>query len=128
MDFSSLGRERHYKWRKNKGLCTVSWDSISVKLTTSRIKESTVKVNGVPYAGSKKNEFIQRAEAKFNNDTFWLVAPYKVFDAGVERRLVRVNNDENALLVTYTSGGQPQGIPIFGILMKCTGQKHLKCG
>ena len=83
--FSSLGRERHYKWQKNKGLCTVSWDSISVKLTTSRIKESTVKVNGVPYAGSKKNEFIQRAEAKFNNDTFWLVAPYKC--------LMRVLND-----------------------------------
>ena len=107
--FSRLGRERHYKWQKNKGLCTVSWDSISVKLATSRVNESIVKVNGVLYAGSKKNEFIRTAESKFNNDTFWLVAPYKVFDAGVERRLVRVNDAENALLVTYTSGGSTPG-------------------
>ena len=107
--FSSLGRKRHYKWQKNKGLCTVSWDSISVKLNTSRIKKSTVSVNGLPYVDKRKDEFIRSAEAKFNNDTFWLVAPYKVFDVGVERRLVRVNDNENALLVTYTSGGSTPG-------------------
>ena len=66
-------------------------------------------VNELPYNAEKKEEFIRAAEAKFNNDSFWLVAPYKVFDAGVERRLVKINKDENALLVTYTSGGTTPG-------------------
>ena len=70
----------------------------------------------------KKDEFIRSAEAKFNNDTFWLVAPYKVFDVGVERRLVRVNDNENALLVTYTSGGSTPEIPTYGIWMKTNDQ------
>ena len=66
-------------------------------------------VNQLPYTAGKKEEFIRAAEAKFNNDSFWLVAPYKVFDAGVERRLVKINEGENALLVTYTSGGTTPG-------------------
>ena len=107
--FSSRGLSRHYKWAKNKGRCTVAWDSISVQLNTSNRKKSTVMVNELPYNAGKKEEFIRAAEAKFNNDSFWLVAPYKVFDAGVERRLVKINEDENALLVTYTSGGTTPG-------------------
>ena len=107
--FSSRGLSRHYKWAKNKGRCTVTWDSISVQLNTSNRKKSTVMVNELPYNAEKKEEFIRAAEAKFNNDSFWLVAPYKVFDAGVERRLVKINEDENALLVTYTSGGTTPG-------------------
>ena len=107
--FSSRGLSRKYKWAKKKGVCTVSWDSISVRLNTANSKKSTVMVNERPYTAAKKEEFIRAAKAKFNNDTFWLVAPYKVFDTGVERRLVRINEDENALLVTYTSGGTTPG-------------------
>ena len=45
----------------------------------------------------------------FNNDSFWLVAPYKVFDKGTQRRLVTLENNKKALLVTYTSGGSTPG-------------------
>ena len=107
--FSSRGLSRHYKWSKNKGRCIVAWDSISVELNTSNRKKSRVMVNQLPYPAGKKEELIRAAEAKFNNDSFWLVAPYKVFDAGVERRLVKINEEENALLVTYTSGGTTPG-------------------
>ena len=44
-----------------------------------------------------------------NNDSFCLVAPYKVFDKGTERRLVKSKNNKEALLVTYTSGGSTPG-------------------
>lgn len=107
--FSSRGRGRSYKWYKNQGSCKVLWDSISVNLNIKALNKSSVQVNGLAYTGEKKDDFIRAAEAKFNNDTFWLVAPYKVFDAGVERRLVKQNNGENALLVTYKSGGTTPG-------------------
>ena len=45
----------------------------------------------------------------FNNDSFWLVAPYKIFDEGTERSLVSLEDGSQALLVTYTSGGSTPG-------------------
>ena len=38
-----------------------------------------------------------------------MVAPYKVFDKGVELRLVKTKNQKDALLVTYTIGGTTPG-------------------
>ena len=54
-------------------------------------------------------ELIDKGVKYFNNDSFWLVAPYKVFDKGTERRLVTLENNKKALLVTYTSGGSTPG-------------------
>jgi hypothetical protein len=51
----------------------------------------------------------------FNNDSFWLIAPYKIFDPGTERRIVSYKNRE-ALLVTYTSGGTTPGDSYLWIL------------
>lgn len=107
--FSSRGRKRSYKWQKTQGRCTVAWDSISVDLNIKAVKKSSVQVNDLAYNGKMKDNFIRAAEAKFNNDTFWLVAPYKLFDKGVERRLVKQHNGSEALLVTYTSGGNTPG-------------------
>ena len=83
--FSRLGRERHYKWQKNKGLCTVSWDNISVKLATSRVNESIVKVNGVLYSGSKKMNLFVRRNPNSIMIPFGLLLP--------TRCLMRVLND-----------------------------------
>lgn len=107
--FSSRGKGRSYKWYKNQGRCEVLWDSISVNLNIKALKKSLVKVNDSIYTGEMKDDFIRAAEAKFNNDSFWLVAPYKLFDPGVERRLVKQDNGENALLITYKSGGTTPG-------------------
>ena len=59
--------------------------------------------------GDQADELIEDATSYFNNDSFWLVAPYKVFDSGVERSIVKTENGEDALLVTYTSGGTTPG-------------------
>ena len=107
--FSSRGRARSYRWYKNLGLCKVLLYSISVDLNIKALMKSSVQVNGSAYTGEMKDDLIRVAEAKFNNDSFWLVAPYKLFDAGVERRLVKQDNGENALLITYKSGGTTPG-------------------
>ena len=107
--FSSRGRGRHFKWQKTQGLCSVEWDSVSVNLNLNALNKSSVLVNQRSYNGELKKKYISDAEAKFNNDSFWLVAPYKLFDKGVERRLVQQESGENALLVTYKSGGTTPG-------------------
>ena len=75
----------------------------------SLLDNSKVFVAGTEYNGIEKHDYIHKAEAYFNNDSFWLVAPYKVFDSGVERRLVITEEGQETLLVTYTSGGTTPG-------------------
>ena len=103
-------KNRHqYKWYKSKNTCEVSWESFTVILDLENQQHSKVFVLEQEYNGIEKQDYINKAEGYFNNDSFWLVAPYKVFDAGVERRLVKTEDQKNALLVTYTSGGSTPG-------------------
>ena len=99
----------HYKWYKSDNTCEVYWDSFTVILDLENHDNSKVFVVEQEYDGVEKHDYIHKAEAYFNNDSFWLVAPYKVFDTGVERRLVKTEEGKNALLVTYTSGGSTPG-------------------
>ena len=106
-------REKHfYSWNKQENTVKVIWDGNTVLLNTVNPKES--KYLSGDNSSNEKN-LIQNATDFFNNDSFWLVAPYKVFDNGVERRLVNYN-DKEALLVTYTSGGSTPGDSYLWIL------------
>ncbi|WP_299336330.1 hypothetical protein [uncultured Psychroserpens sp.] len=102
-------KRHHYKWIKAENTCEVYWKNIMVHLDLANHDNSLVTVSNEPYTGEDVDEYINKALDLFNNDTFWLVAPYKVFDPGVERRLVTTENDKEALLVTYTDGGSTPG-------------------
>ncbi|WP_276390949.1 hypothetical protein [Eudoraea chungangensis] len=108
LEWTFKGRN-HYLWDKKEGIVTVSWKDYVVQLDLLKAKNSIVLRNGEQLHDSKKEEFIKKAMAYFNNDSFWLVAPHKVFDAGTERRLVTLENGKEALLVTYTTGGNTPG-------------------
>lgn len=101
--------KHHYKWYKTDKTCEVSWSHFTVILDFKNQANSKVFVAKQDYNGIEKQDYIDTATDYFNNDSFWLVAPYKVFDAGVERRLVTTESGETALLVTYTSGGSTPG-------------------
>ena len=105
----TFNKKRQYEWFKTEGRCIVIWKNIKVHLDLKKTSKSKVFMEGNAYSGEKKQEYIKKALAYFNNDSFWLVAPFKVFDKGVERRLIELKNDEKALLVTYTSGGTTPG-------------------
>lgn len=99
-------RGKHfYTWKKQEGKVSVSWDDHQVELDLNDPAKST----------GESPKLIQKARDYFNNDSFWLVAPYKVFDEGTERRLVQHENKE-ALLVTYTSGGTTPGDSYLWVL------------
>lgn len=99
----------HYKWYKTDHTCEVSWKSFTVILDLDNQTNSEVFVAEQEYNGIEKQKYIDKATNYFNNDSFWLVAPYKVFDPGTERRFITTENDKKALLVTYTSGGSTPG-------------------
>lgn len=94
----SFRGEHYYKWKKQEGLVEVSWDENRVTLDLEDPAKS---------AGSSP-EIIQTALDYFNNDSFWLLAPYKVFDEGTKRSIIDYEGQQ-ALLVNYSSGGTTPG-------------------
>ena len=99
----------HYKWYKSDKTCEVYWEDFTVILDLENKSNSKVFVLEQEYDGVEKQDYINKAETYFNNDSFWLVAPYKIFEQGVERRLVTTEENKDLLLVTYTSGGSTPG-------------------
>lgn len=89
-------REKNsYQWDLENNTVTVEWDEQSIFLDLNRGKES---FNLLEY----------KAYKFFINDTFWLIAPFKVRDDGVIRSTVDLSVGRG-LLVTYTSGGETPG-------------------
>ena len=108
LEWTFKGRH-HYKWYKSDNTCEVSWEDFTVILDFEQRDNSKVFVVTQEYNGIEKQDYVNKATNYFNNDSFWLVAPYKVFDPGVERRLVKTEANKDALLVSYTSGGTTPG-------------------
>ncbi|WP_040249590.1 hypothetical protein [Psychroserpens mesophilus] len=103
-------KRHHYKWKKSENTCFVLWKNYKVNLDLLTPSNSVVYAYNLKVEDPKDTqELTQIAQKYFNNDTFWLVAPFKVFDEGVERRLVKTEANKDALLVTYTSGGSTPG-------------------
>lgn len=94
----SFRNTNFYKWKKQEGLVEVTLGDEKVTLNLEDISKSE----------GESQELIQKALDNFNNDSFWLLAPYKVFDEGVERKIVNYEGNQ-ALLVTYSSGGTTPG-------------------
>ena len=101
----SFRDKHHYEWKKQEGLVNVSWDSILV----------TVNLNDYSKSIGASTKLIETAIKFFNNDSFWLIAPYKVFEDGIERSIVKVDG-KDALLIKYTSGGTTPGDSYLWIL------------
>ena len=93
---------RHYKWYKNKNTCEVLWKDFRVSLDLTDYNAHKAYVHGFIIDGDMASDLIKKAENYFNNDSFWLVAPYRVFDEDVIRQMVKYKNSE-ALLVTYNN-------------------------
>jgi hypothetical protein len=108
----SFRNEHHYKWFKKQNSVRVSWGQNKVILNTINPSKSTVFTDNQQV---ENKELITTATAYFNNDSFWLIAPYKVFDPGTERRIVK-HKGKDALLITYTSGGTTPGDSYLWIL------------
>ena len=109
-------KRHHYKWKKSDSTCHVYWKKFKVDLNLNDYSKSKVYVHSFKVDGEQAEELTQTAINYFNNDSFWLIAPYKVFDKGTERRLVTLENGEDALLITYTSGGSTPGDSYLWIL------------
>lgn len=108
-EWSYQGGKNQYQWDKERGVCRVKWSKVEVDLNLIKPQTSRVKKEGVTVSGEGAQKLIAKALSYFNNDSFWLVAPYKVFDEGTTRGIVDLEDGTQGLMVTYTSGGTTPG-------------------
>jgi hypothetical protein len=119
-------RRHHYQWQKNKDICAVYWKEYKVNLDLKNPDKSKVYVHNFQTEGEKATELIDTAIKYFNNDSFWLTAPYEVFEQGVTRAYVKDENGNDALLVTYEKGGLAPGDSYLWLLDKNGKPKSFK--
>ena len=123
LEWSFANGKHHYRWDKEVDTVLVAWSDYKVHLNLKVPSKSSVAKDKTSLEGKEKEKLIKKALSFFNNDSFWLVAPYKIFDSGTERSIVSLKDGSQELLVTYTSGGdtpgdsylwklQPNGFPI----------------
>ncbi len=87
--------EHHYQWDRKNNQVTVKWESQEISLDLNQGMDSF-------------NLLELKAYKYFINDSFWLIAPFKVRDKGVIRSTVEVD-DGRGLLITYSTGGLTPG-------------------
>ncbi|MDO6767782.1 MULTISPECIES: hypothetical protein [Cellulophaga] len=108
-EWSFAGGSHTYKWDKQNGEVDVTWSDKLVKLNLGNSNKSQVFENGAEVIGDSKFDLITTATDYFNNDSFWLVAPFKIFDNGTTRSIVNFEDGTEGLMVTYESGGTTPG-------------------
>lgn len=123
LEWSFANGKHQYRWDKEANTVKVSWSDYQVDLDLNQPAKSSVSKDKISISGAEKQRLIKKAISFFNNDSFWLVAPFKIFDPGTERSIVLLEDGTQGLLVNYTSGGstpgdsylwklQPNGFPI----------------
>jgi hypothetical protein len=109
LEWTFAGGEHRYLWDTSNGNVTVRWDDYRVELNLIKKDDSKVFHKEQLQKGSSQKKGIKKAISFFNNDSFWVVAPFKVFDKGTKRSIVPLADGSNGLLVNYTIGGTTPG-------------------
>ena len=81
-------------WDRTTGDYRVEWQSgpdsnyvalVNVRNVTDKTPGGTVYLNGTELTGAAAAKARRQAYGRYINDTYWLLAPLKVFDSGVNR-------------------------------------------
>ncbi len=105
--FNFLGRH-DLLWDKKSNRIRVSWGAYTVYINGSNGQGRAWKKEK-ELTGTDRDKALANALSIFYNDTFWLNAPAKAFDEGVERGLVFGKDGSAGLLLTYNIGGDTPG-------------------
>lgn len=96
---------RSYRWDKTNNTVQVRWANnevwVDLNRQTGEVRQPASQVGDAA--------LVQRAIRAFNNDSFWLAAPYKVFDPGTSRSWITLPDGREGLMVTYSKGGTTPG-------------------
>lgn len=105
-----------FVWDKKNQMVEVKWDKNDVFLNLKEWNKGKAFSEGKEITDAQIDVLRGKAWSIFCNDSFWLIAPYKVFDEGVNRKIVKTEDGADALLASYSSGGVTPGDSYLWIL------------
>ncbi|UWX56430.1 hypothetical protein NYZ99_09685 [Maribacter litopenaei] len=126
IEWSFRNDSHFYKWDREKRKVEVQWDDFRVELDLINTGSSIGYKNGERLNTHENEDIVEDAIAMFNNDSFWLVAPYKVFDPGTQRQVVILEDGSEGLLVTFNRGGTTPGDSYLWLLQPSGFPKSVK--
>ena len=97
-----------YLWDKQGNNAVISWGNNRVIMNLDEVDGKAYN-GGTLVTGEKANAMIQQAWGFWCNDSFWMFAPFKIFDPGTNRSIVETGDEHTGLMVTYESGGVTPG-------------------
>ena len=97
-----------YLWDKQGNMAAIDWGSNRVIMDLDQV-DGKAYADGEEVTGEKKTKLIQEAWKIWCNDSFWMFAPFKVFDPGTNRYVVDLDGGGKGLLISYESGGVTPG-------------------
>lgn len=101
------GKNKHV-WDRANGRSRVEWNNTVVIFDHTTMQGKAWK-DGQVVQGSALANLIQEAWDAWANDSFWLNPFEKLYDQGTKRAYVKTEAGADALLVTYTQGGNTPG-------------------
>lgn len=97
-----------YIWDRVRNDAIVKSGDVIVHLDPDEVTGRAF-LNEVELEGEEANKAVQAAWSNWCNDMFWLSAPYKIKDKGVELSIAKDADGKEGLLASYTSGGVTPG-------------------
>ena len=97
-----------YLWDKNRNLAVIEWgdNRAIMDLTNQRAITFT---GDVRQEGEAHEALKQKAWSNWCNDSFWMIAPFKMNDPGTSREIVDLEEGGKGLKVSYDGGGVTPG-------------------
>lgn len=106
-----------FVWDRERNLVQVKWGKEKMALIDPSKRTGFAFSGGEEMHGQKKAKMVDYALSSFFNDSFWFLAPTKVFDPGTQRGLIDLPKGKGqGLLVSYSSGGVTPGDAYLWIL------------
>lgn len=101
------GKNKHI-WDRERKLSRVEWGKYVVLFDHTTMQGKAWE-DGEAVEGEALANLIDKAWDAWANDSFWLNPFEKLYDKGTERAYVKTDEGSDALLITYTSGGNTPG-------------------
>ncbi len=95
-------------WDREREWARVQWDDVEVQVDLDDPRRGIALRGGERVEGDDGARLVREGWERWVNDSFWLIAPFKLRDPGTTRSVAQVDG-EGALLVAYASGGATPG-------------------
>lgn len=107
MTWQFFAADHTFVWDKQQNFAQIKWKNYDVRLNLDEVN-GVARKDGAVLQGDDAQGAIDKAWSYWCNDSFWMLAPFKIKDPGTNRTIVKEDGRDN-LLVTYSGGGVTPG-------------------